>query len=207
MMMSHLQNCLLFAAMIILSSVGSAQQSAPARMDETNVVNVTISRDGQVIGKPQLIMQVGSVAVLTVAKVGGFSIKGSLGRDNRIDNGRSLGIELFVADSGRWKLIGKPTISVRLNGTGRLSYPDAQGRIVEISVGVTNKFSGDLSMQSWGQNKCSARKIAAWSTMMRGPVKVGFSDQPNAYCKSGNLTCCSDGPVCCGSGDGQSCCT
>lgn len=207
MVVSNARNYFLFIAMIILSGASFAQQLPSNAKGEMNVVEVTILRDGQVIGTPKLIMQVGSSAVLTVAKADGYSIKGSLGRDNRMDNGRSLGIELFIADNGRWKLLGKPTISVQLNGAGRLSYPDAQGRNLEINVAVTDKFSGDISMQSWGQNKCSARKIADWSNMMKGPVKVDFTDKPGGCCKSGNLTCCSDGPVCCGSGDGQSCCT
>ncbi len=203
---------ILISAILFMSSDSSAQE-VRASNGETNVVDLVILRDGKVVGTPKLIMQVGSTAVLTVAKANGYSIKGSLSRDARIDNGRKVDIELYFAENGRWKLAGKPNISAQLNRSARLTSTIDNGETLEIRLGVSDKFSGNISMQTWGQNKCSAKKIADWGNMMNSPVnfqivKVGqFSDQPNACCKSGNMTCCSDGPACCASGDGQSCCT
>lgn len=154
---------------------------------------------------------------MTVAKVDGYSVKVALGRDGRIANGRKIDVALFLADAGRWKLAGKPSMSTRLHGNGRMTFLDSQGHQVEIKFSVTDQFSGDLSAQTigkqaWGTNACSTRKIAEWGRMMKAPINAGLilpdlTDQPNACCKSGNMTCCSDGPVGCSSGDGKSCCT
>lgn len=203
---------MLISAILFMSSDSSAQE-VRASTGETNAVDIVILRDGKIVGTPKLIMQVGSTAVLTVAKANGYSIKGSLSRDARIDNGRKVDIELYFAENGRWKLASKPNISAQLNRSGRITSTIDNGETLEIRLGVSDKFSGNISMQSWGQNKCSAKKIAEWADMMDSPVnfqvvKAGqFSDKPNNCCTSGNMTCCSDGPVCCGSGDGQSCCT
>lgn len=134
---------ILISAIFFMSSDSSAKEvSAP--IDETNVVDLVILRDGKVVGTPKLIMQVGSTAVLTVAKANGYSIKGSLSRDARIDNGRRVDIELYFAENGRWNLASKSNISVQLNSSGRLTSMIDNGETLEIRLGVSDKFSPKL---------------------------------------------------------------
>lgn len=134
---------ILISAIFFMSSDSSAKE-VPAPIDETNVVDLVILRDGKVVGTPKLIMQVGSTAVLTVAKANGYSIKGSLSRDARIDNGRKVDIELYFAENGRWKLAGKSNISVQLNGSGRLTSMIDNGETLEIRLDVSDRFSPKL---------------------------------------------------------------
>lgn len=150
----------------------SASTSPPAKnaAAETNVVELTISRDGVVVGTPKLIMQLGCSAVMTVTGPGGYSLKGALTTDSRLANGRKLDIELFIVQNGRWQLLGKPSLSSQLNRNVSLRLTDPEGKVLTIESKIGNKFSGDLSMKGWGHNRCSEKKIAAWRTMMSLPV-------------------------------------
>lgn len=134
---------MLISAIFFMSSDSSAQE-VRASNGEKNVVDLVILRDGKVVGTPKLIMQVGSTAVLTVAKANGYSIKGSLSRDARIDNGRKVEIELYFAENGRWNLASKSNISVQLNSSGRLTSMIDNGETLEIRLGVSDKISPKL---------------------------------------------------------------
>ena len=134
---------MLISAIFFMSS-GSSAKEVSAPIDETNAVDIVILRDGKVVGTPKLIMQVGSTAVLTVAKANGYSIKGSLSRDARIDNGRKVDIELYFAENGRWNLASKSNISVQLNSSGRLTSMIDNGETLEIRLGVSDKISPKL---------------------------------------------------------------
>ena len=134
---------MLISAIFFMSSDSSAQE-VRASNGEKNVVDLVILRDGKVVGTPKLIMQVGSTAVLTVAKANGYSIKGSLSRDARIDNGRKVEIELYFAENGRWNLASKSNISVQLNSSGRLTSMIDNDETLEIRLGVSDKFSSKL---------------------------------------------------------------
>ena len=134
---------MLISAILFMSSDSSAQE-VRASTGETNAVDIVILRDGKIVGTPKLIMQVGSTAVLTVVKDNGYSIKGSLSRDARIDNGRKVDIELYFAENGRWNLASKSNISVQLNSSGRLTSMIDNGETLEIRLGVSDRFSAKL---------------------------------------------------------------
>lgn len=121
---------------LLAASTGTlAQESSP----DTNVVDLTIMRDGNVVATPKLTMRVGSAAVMTVAGAGGYSIKGSLKPDARIANGRKVDLEIYFAENGRWELAAKPSISSELNRSSRMILRDASGKALEIRIIVSDR--------------------------------------------------------------------
>jgi len=132
-----IRSFLALAIVLVASTSTVAQHPLP----DTNVVDLTILRDGNVVATPKLIMRVGSTAVLTVARADGYSIKGSLSPDARMINGRKVDLELYFPENGQWKLAAKPSIYSELNRSTRMMFPDASGRILEIIATVSDNFS------------------------------------------------------------------
>ncbi len=139
---------IIFVMLVLMSNNSSARETPNRTTSDTNVVDLVILRDGNVIATPKLVMRIGTTAVVTVAKHDGYSIKSALGRDSRIANGRKLDIELFFADDGRWKSAGKPSISVVLNGSGRLMWRDEAGSNLEIRAAITDMPSDTIGTRS-----------------------------------------------------------
>lgn len=216
-MIRLLFTCLVCLSYLLLSSVSG--YAAPAK---TNLYYVTmqIFEGERIVGEPKFLMESGSTATVIRADENGYSLRSQIDTSDLQQTGHvKLSSLLYLAKSNGWVKVAQPNVTMKLKSKSSISVPGVGGGAVRIEVSVSDDFSGKFaSTQKFGQNKCTAKKLARWSQLTAMPVKASIAliqsetvGVGGAGCCSpcSGMTCCSSGPICCSDSyvcPGGSCC-
>ncbi len=142
----------IMSLLLFASPAGShCEARASADRPQTNKVELKIVRDGAVIGTPELTLQVGSSATMTLATERGFRVQARLTEDDRLVDGRKLDLDLSVRQAGDWRRVAWPSLSARVGSVSSVSLVDADGRTLIIEMRIS--AGGNATLQSRGNGE------------------------------------------------------
>lgn len=120
---------LLFLFAFVWGGIAQAQ-STPSKYYR---VQMTIERDGAIVGTPTFITQPGS-SVIMASSEGGYSFKLNVGSNGGLlDASIEMATELYFAVNDRWQLFGKPKIFLNIGRKAEVSYSDE--KFGEVKIG------------------------------------------------------------------------
>lgn len=184
----------------------SANSQTPSQAKHFHAA-IELAADGKVFAKPNFIVKEGSTASIIADRPDGYSLRFELIAPSASDTpSRTMSMALYLPDAGKWVLVARPTLTAEINRVASVTYQRAGQSPLSLKIVLTDNFKGKIlaDQSSFGKNSCSLAKLAAWQARMEQPVKpfpklskIQF-EQIGGCCSAGcNMTCCSDGPMCC----------
>lgn len=214
-MIRMLFTCLACLFYLLLPSMSG--YAAPAK-NKLYYVTMQIFEGERIVGEPKFLMESGSTATVIRANEDGYSLRSQIDTSDLQKSGQvKLSSLLYLAKSDGWVKVAQPNVTMKLNSKSSISVPGVGSGAVRIEVSVSDDFSGKFaSTQKFGQNKCTAKKLARWAELTAMPVKASIAliqseTVGGAGCCSpcSGMTRCSSGPICCSDSyvcPGGSCC-
>ncbi|WP_176496619.1 hypothetical protein [Sphingomonas sp. HMP6] len=209
--------CILLSLLFAISS--SSSQIPEKAHGKLYYVTLNLYEGDRIIGKPKFVIEDGSAATIMRATQDGYSLKTQIrmaGTEQR--KTVTLSNLLYLAKSDAWLKAAEPVLTLSLENMVSTTFPGIGRGQIRIEATVSDNFTGKFaSTQSFGKNKCTAKKLASWSRATTMPVNASMIKVQSDTTETGGccspcsgMTCCSSGPMCCSDSHvcprGGSCC-
>lgn len=172
--MAHVDHWFFGIVALLMASIsGRAEPSKP----KLYYVTIQISEGSRIVGQPKFLMEAGSTATIIRANSDGYSLRSQIDPSGLQQTGQlKLSNLVFLAKADGWVKVAQPTITMKLKSKSSVIAPGVGSGAVKIEMVVSEEFPGKFaSTQKFGQNKCTAKKLARWVELTAMPVSASMA--------------------------------